>query len=89
VERADVMTVLRRTAVAYLDLEPEQVQEGLSFRTDLDVDSLALVEYTMAVEDELDIRMPDSEVLELTTISQFVDLILAKTAGRPAPDRST
>jgi acyl carrier protein len=86
VERADVMTVLRRTAVAYLDLEPEQVQEGLSFRTDLDVDSLALVEYTMAVEDELDIRMPDSEVLELTTISQFVDLILTKTAGRTVPD---
>lgn len=77
------MTVLRRTAVAYLDLEPEQVQEGLSFRTDLDVDSLALVEYTMAVEDELDIRMPDSEVLELTTISQFVDLILSKTAAAP------
>jgi acyl carrier protein len=88
VERADVMTVLRRTAVAYLDLEPEQVQEGLSFRTDLDVDSLALVEYTMAVEDELDIRMPDSEVLELTTISQFVDLILSKTADR-APDRAS
>ena len=37
---------------------------------------------SMAVEDELEIRLPDSEVLDLTTITDFVDLIVAKTRDR-------
>lgn len=82
-ERSAVMALLRVKAVQYLDLEAEQIQEGVSFRHDLDVDSLALVEYTMAVEDELDIRLPDDEVLDLTNISEFIDLVQSKTADRP------
>lgn len=81
-DRADVLAVLRTQAVEFLDLEPDQIQEGLSFKDDLDVDSLALVEYTMAVEDVLDIRLPDSEVIDLLTISDFIDLIVTKTQAK-------
>ena len=78
-ERAAVLELLRVKAVELLDLEAEQIQEDVSFKTDLDVDSLALVEYTMAIEDELDISLPEEEVAELHSIRSFVDLIVSKT----------
>lgn len=78
-ERAAVLDLLRVKAVELLDLEPDQIQEDVSFKTDLDVDSLALVEYTMALEDELDIALPEEEVADLHSIRSFIDLIVSKT----------
>lgn len=62
-----------------LELEPGQIQEDVSFKEDLHVDSLALVEYTMALEDDLGISLPEDEVVDLKTIGQFLDLIVLKT----------
>lgn len=78
-DRAAVLNLLRVKAVELLDLEADQIQEGVSFKTDLDVDSLALVEYTMALEDELDISLPEEEVANLQSVGSFVDLIVSKT----------
>lgn len=78
-ERAAVFEVLRAKAVELLELEPAQIQEDVSFKADLHVDSLALAEYTMALEDDLGIELPEDEVVGLTTIGQFLDLIVAKT----------
>ncbi len=74
------MTVLGQQAEELLDLKADQLREELSFKTDLDVDSLALVEFTMAVEDAFAIDLPEDEVVDLVSIGAFVDLILAKTA---------
>lgn len=78
-DRAAVLEVLRQQAVDLLDLEAEQVQEDVSFKDDLHVDSLALVEYTMAIEDELSIALPEEETSGVATVGQFVDLIVGKT----------
>lgn len=78
-ERAAVMDLLRAKAVALLDLEPDQIRDDVSFKKDLDVDSLALVEYTMAIEDDLGISLPEEEVSELTSIGAFADLVVSKT----------
>lgn len=78
-ERAAVLELLRIKAVELLDLEPDQIQEEVSFKTDLHVDSLALVEYTMAIEDDLEISLPEEEVGDLTSIRSFIDLIVSKT----------
>ena len=79
-DHAAVMTLLRDKAVELLELTPEQIREDVSFQQDLHVDSLALVEYTMALEDDLGITLPEEDVADLTTIGQFADLIIAKTA---------
>lgn len=78
-ERAAVLELLRTKAVELLELEPGQIQEDVSFKDDLHVDSLALVEYTMALEDDLGISLPDEQVVDLTTIGELVGLIVTKT----------
>lgn len=77
-ERAEVMQVMRDKAVQLLEVEADAVQEGRSFVEDLQVDSLSLVEYTMDLEDTLGIELPEEELTDLTTIGQFLDVVLGK-----------
>lgn len=70
--------VVRATAVDLLDLEPGQLTEGATF-AELSVDSLALVEYCMALEDALSVSLPEDEVAQTATVGQFVDLVASKT----------
>ena len=78
-ERAEVWQVLRDKAVEMLEVEADAVQEDKSFVDDLEVDSLSLVEFTMALEDTFGIELPEEELVDVTTIGAFVDVIVAKT----------
>ena len=82
-ERDEVLAVLRDKAVELLGVEPGAITEQASFvrDLDLDIDSLDLVEYTMAVEDEFSITLPDEELTDLDNIGDMVTLVLAKKAA--------
>ena len=77
-ERAEVLQVLRDKAVEMLEVEADQVQEDKSFVSDLEVDSLSLVEFTMELEDVFGIELPEEELTDVKTIGAFVDVILGK-----------
>lgn len=81
VEREQVLDVVRRLATELLDAAPEAVHDGTHFVDDLAVDSLALVEYAMALEDALSIRLSEDELNEVQTVGQLVDLLTAKRAA--------
>ncbi|MCA1711986.1 MAG: acyl carrier protein [Actinobacteria bacterium] len=81
-ERNEVLEIMRRKAVDLLEVKAEDVQPERSFVDDLQVDSLSLVEYTMDLEDELDIALPEDELTDLKTIGAFLDLIVAKLAAK-------
>jgi acyl carrier protein len=83
-ERAEVMQVLRDKAVELLEVSADDVQDDKSFVSDLDVDSLSLVELTMALEDDLDIELPEEELVDVKTIGAFVDVIHAKVTAKAA-----
>jgi acyl carrier protein len=78
VERAEVLQVLRDKSVEMLEVEADQVQEDKSFVSDLQVDSLSLVELTMDLEDHFGIELPEEELVDVKTIGAFVDVLLAK-----------
>ena len=80
--RDEVLAVLRDKAVEMLEVEADQVQEDKSFVDDLKVDSLSLVEYTMDLEDEFGIELPEEELTEVKTIGAFVDVIESKIAAK-------
>jgi len=79
-QRAQVLELLRSKAVELLELEPVQLGEDVAFASDLHVDSLALVEFTMAIEDALAISLPEKDVVDVETLGQFADLVVRKTA---------
>lgn len=79
-ERPAVFDIVRATAVDLLDLQAGQLVEEATFR-DLWVDSLALVEYCMALEDALGVALPEDEVAATANVGEFVNLVTAKTAA--------
>ena len=82
-DRAEVFAVMRDKAVEMLEVSAEDMTDDKSFVDDLQVDSLSLVEYTMDLEDELGIELPEEELADLKTIGAFVDVVAAKVAAKP------
>ncbi|MBB5118955.1 acyl carrier protein [Streptomyces eurocidicus] len=52
-----------------------EVTAEKSFTDDLDIDSLLMVEITVAVEDRFEVRIPDDRVAELRTVGDVVSYI--------------
>lgn len=85
-DRVEVLTGLQLKAKELLDLDPSVVTEQASFQHDLEVDSLDLVEYTMAVEDYFDVQLGEDDLTGLTSIGEFVTLVLAKCEHKQQGD---
>lgn len=80
--RDDVLNTLREVAVDILGVEGDAVTEAASFKDDLGADSLDLVEVVMALEERLDIAIPEEELSDIATVGQAIDVVLAKVAAR-------
>jgi acyl carrier protein len=80
-DRSEALAVLQECAVEVLHVEPSAVGEGARFKEDLDADSLALIEFVMALEEKLDISVPEEELDGVTTVGQALDLVMTKLAA--------
>lgn len=56
-------------------LEPDAVQPDKSFTEDLDIDSLSMMTIVVNAEEKFDVRIPDDEVKNLTTVGEAVSYI--------------
>ncbi len=84
--RDEVLQTMRDKAVDLLEVSADDVQEDRSFVDDLQVDSLSLVVYTMDLEDELGIDLPEEELTDVKTIGAFLDVIMAKVEAKAAAE---
>ncbi|HZT67448.1 MAG TPA: acyl carrier protein [Acidimicrobiales bacterium] len=68
----------KSAAVEVLQVQPDQVVPDAKFGDDLDADSLDLVELVMALEEQFDISVDESELEGIQTVGQAFDLIISK-----------
>ncbi|NDK30708.1 MULTISPECIES: acyl carrier protein [Nesterenkonia] len=61
-------------------LETEEVQLDKSFTEDLDIDSISMMTIVVNAEEKFDVKIPDEEVKNLTTVGDAVTYI-ANAAG--------
>ncbi len=66
---------VKKIIVDQLGVEDEEVTMESSFIDDLGADSLDIVELIMALEEEFDIEIPDSEAEKIATVGNAVDYI--------------
>jgi acyl carrier protein len=81
--RDQLLEIVREATVGVLGVDPATVTAEAHFADDLDADSLALVEIIMAVEDQLDIQVPEEELKDVRTVAAALDLLEAKV-NQPA-----
>lgn len=60
-----------------LSIDEESVKMEASFIDDLNADSLDIVELIMALEDELDMEIPDEDVENFKTVGDVVNYVKA------------
>jgi acyl carrier protein len=81
-DRATVLSMLAEVASEILGVEASAVTETANFKDDLDADSLDLVEVVMALEEKLDIAIPEEDLADIATVGQAADVVLDKLAAR-------
>ena len=67
-----------KCAVELLSVDATKVTRDARFKEDLEADSLDLVEFVMALEEEFSVEVPEKELEGITTVGQAFDLIAAK-----------
>ncbi|NLH96206.1 MAG: acyl carrier protein [Clostridiaceae bacterium] len=70
-----VFEKVRKIIVEQLGVEDDEVTLESSFIDDLGADSLDIVELIMALEEEFDIEIPDSEAEKISTVGDAVEYI--------------
>jgi acyl carrier protein len=81
-DRNEVFSILQSAAAETLSVDVGVVTEDAKFKEDLGADSLDLVEFVMALEERLDISVPEEDLDGIATVGQALDLCLNKLAAR-------
>jgi acyl carrier protein len=79
--RDEIYEALKKTLVEELEIDASKISLEAEFKSDLDADSLHLVELAMELEDNYDVEIPDEVALELTTVGWVVDYLSEKLAS--------
>ena len=66
---------IKSIVVDQLGVDEDQVTEDASFVDDLGADSLDIVEFIMALEEEFGIEIPDEDVEKIVTVKDVVEYI--------------
>ncbi|MBI2704098.1 MAG: acyl carrier protein [Actinobacteria bacterium] len=74
----DILDRFRKCAVEVLSVDADKITPTAKFGDDLDADSLDLVELVMALEEEFDISVDESELEGIETVQQAIDLVQSK-----------
>ena len=74
-----VFEKVKKIIVEQLGVEEDEITMESSFIDDLGADSLDIVELIMALEEEFDLEIPDSEAEKLQTVGDAVDYIKNNT----------
>lgn len=81
-DREAIFSTLRSAAAEVLGVEETSVVESARFKDDLDADSLDLVELVMALEERLDISVPEEDLEGVETVGQALDLGVGKVSAK-------
>lgn len=77
--KEEILAKVKSVVSEKLNVGEDQVTTDAKFVEDLGADSLDQVELIMALEDEFDLKIPEEEAEQLSTIGAAVDFIIAKT----------
>lgn len=73
--REEAFATFQGCVAEVLDIEPAQVVPDARWAEDLDADSLAVVEITLALNDAFSIKLPDVDPTNFSTVGQAFEIV--------------
>ena len=74
-ETEEILEKVKTVIVEQLGIDEESVKMDSSFLDDLGADSLDIVEFIMALEEEFGLEIPDEDVEKIVTVKDVVEYI--------------
>ena len=74
-ETEEIFEKVKTVIVEHLGIDEASVRMDSSFLDDLGADSLDIVEFIMALEEEFGIEIPDEDVEKIVTVKDVVEYI--------------
>lgn len=71
-----VFEKLQDIVAKQLAIEPEKIKKTSNFTTDLQADSLDVVELVMTFEEEFDVLIQDEDAGDMSTVQDAIDYIV-------------
>jgi acyl carrier protein len=84
-DRGEAFSTFQGCVAEVLDIDADEVQLDSRWREDLDADSLAVVEITLALNDAFSIKIPDVDPQQLETVGQAFEIVVNLAGVKPAP----
>ena len=78
--REEVFVLIQAHLADELDLDPDQIGDSTRFKEDLAADSLDLYTLVQELEDSYGVRIPDEQAVEILTVGQAVDFVVAHSS---------
>jgi acyl carrier protein len=75
-DRDEVLSRFQTAVADVLEAEPADITLEKRWAEDLDADSLAIVECTLALNDEFGITIPDIESDDVRTVADAFDIVM-------------
>jgi acyl carrier protein len=75
--REQVFALIQAHLADELDVQAEQIAEQTRFKEDLEADSLDLYTLVQELEDTYAVHISDEQAVEILTVGQAVDFVLA------------
>ena len=75
--RPEITAKIVALAAEHGGVDPASISPETHFVIDLNFDSLQMVEFTMDLEDELELNVPDEDAAQLMTVGAVVDYVMA------------
>lgn len=77
-DRDEIRRVVKGLIAKVTDLDPETIADNASFRDDLELDSLAMIEIGVHVDYTYKLRLTEEEMGSLGTVEDAVELVVRK-----------
>ncbi|HCN75378.1 acyl carrier protein [Pseudolactococcus plantarum] len=78
ISKETLFTKIKDNLVKTLNLDPELITLDTNIVEDLNTDSISLMEFTLALEDEFGIEISDEDAEHILTLGQVVDYVSEK-----------
>ena len=78
ISKEDLFAKIKQNLVETLELDADHVTLETNIVEDLGADSISLMEFTLALEDEFGIEISDEDAEHILTLGQVVDYVSNK-----------
>ncbi|GHT49734.1 acyl carrier protein [Spirochaetia bacterium] len=73
----EIFEKMKKLIAKQLDIDEEKIKMDASFRGDLGADSLDTYELVYAIEEEMQVKIPDEKANEFETVKDAYDFIIS------------